>query len=60
MVQAEYQRRISTGEIHHPALTRWGILRVAIDADTGIVETQEQWDDLTSIAEQSSAASAAF
>jgi hypothetical protein len=47
--QAEYQRRINTGETHHPALTRWGILRVAIDADTGIVETQEQWDDLTSV-----------
>lgn len=49
-VQAEYQRRTSTGEIHHPALTRWGILRIAVDANTAVVETQEQWDDLTSIA----------
>jgi hypothetical protein len=47
--QAEYQRRASTGETHHPTLSRWGILRVAIDADTAIVETQEQWDDLTSV-----------
>src|SRR5438094_6562465 len=30
-VQAEYQRRIGRGESHEPALTRWGILRVAID-----------------------------
>ena len=48
-VQAEYQRRIRTGETHHPALSRWGILRVAVDTDTAIVETQEQWDDLTSV-----------
>jgi hypothetical protein len=51
-VQAEYQRRASRGETHDPALTRWGILRVAIDADTAIVETQEQWDDLTSVGGQ--------
>ena len=48
-VQAEYQRRTSRDEIHHPALSRWGILRVAVDADTAILETQEQWDDLTSV-----------
>jgi len=48
-VQAEYQRRASTSETHHPALSRWGILRVAVDGDTAIVETQEQWDDLTSV-----------
>jgi hypothetical protein len=48
-IQAEYQRRISTGETHHPALSRWGILRVAVDADTAVVETQEQWDELTSV-----------
>jgi hypothetical protein len=49
-VQAEYQRRASIDEIHHPALSRWGILRVAVEGDTAVVETQEQWDDLTSIA----------
>ena len=49
-VQAEYQRRASMDEIHHPALSRWGILRVAVQGDTAVVETQEQWDDLTSIA----------
>jgi hypothetical protein len=48
-VQAEYQRRTSTGETHHPALSRWGILRVAVERETAIVETQEQWDDLTSV-----------
>jgi hypothetical protein len=48
-VQAEYQRRARRDEIHHPALSRWGILHVAIDRETAIVETQEQWDDLISV-----------
>src|SRR5262249_55128139 len=51
-VQAEYQHRATRGETHDPALRRWGILRVAVDADTAIVETQEQWDDLTSVGGQ--------
>jgi hypothetical protein len=51
-VQAEYLRRASKGETHDPALRRWGILRLAVDADTAVVETQEQWDDLMSIGGQ--------
>ena len=51
-VQNEYQRRASTGETHNPVLTRWGILRVTVDAEIATVETQEQWDDLTSIGGQ--------
>jgi hypothetical protein len=51
-VQAEYQRRARRGETHDPALTRWGILRMAVNADTAMVETQEQWDDLTSVGGQ--------
>lgn len=48
-VQAEYRRRATKGESHDPALTRWGVLRVAVDGDTATVETQEQWDDITSV-----------
>jgi hypothetical protein len=51
-VQAEYQGRAARGETHDPALTRWGILSVAIDSDTATVETQEQWDDQTSVGGQ--------
>jgi hypothetical protein len=48
-VQAEYRRRATRGETHDPALTRWGVLRIMIDGDSATVETQEQWDDVTSI-----------
>jgi hypothetical protein len=48
-VQAEYQRRARRGETHDPALTRWGVLRIAVNGDTATVETQEQWDDITSV-----------
>ena len=48
-VQAEYQRRTGRGESHEPALTRWGILGVAIDRDSATIETQELWDDRTTI-----------
>jgi hypothetical protein len=48
-VQAEYQRRAARGEAHDPALTRWGVLRIAMAGDTATVETQEQWDDITSV-----------
>jgi hypothetical protein len=51
-VQAEYQRRIGRGESHEPALTRWGILSVTVDRDSATIETQEQWDDRTSIGGQ--------
>jgi hypothetical protein len=51
-VQNEYQRRASKGETHNPMLTRWGVLRVTIDAEIAIVETQEQWDDLTIVGGQ--------
>lgn len=48
-VQAEYQRRAARGETHAPTLTRWGVLHVAVTHDTAQVETQEQWDDITSV-----------
>jgi len=51
-VQAEYQRRAMRDETHNPALTRWGILRVVVDSDAATVETQEQWDDQTSVGGQ--------
>jgi hypothetical protein len=50
--QAEYGRRATRGETHNPALTRWGILRVVVDSDAATVETQEQWDDQTSVGGQ--------
>jgi hypothetical protein len=48
-IQAEYQRRAARGEAHEPALTRWGVLRIAVAGDTATVETQEQWDVITSV-----------
>ncbi len=51
-VQAEYARRATRGETHEPALTRWGVLRIAVDGNSATVETQEQWDDITSIGGQ--------
>ena len=48
-VQAEYARRVARGETHAPALTRWGVLAVSVQGDTATVETQEQWDDITSV-----------
>lgn len=48
-VQVEYQRRITKGETHDPMMSRWGVLKIAVDGATAMVETQEQWDDLTSI-----------
>jgi hypothetical protein len=51
-VQAEYRRRAMRTETHDPALTRWGVLRIAVDSDTATVETQEQWDDVMSVGGQ--------
>jgi hypothetical protein len=51
-VQAEYQRRATRGEAHEPALTRWGVLRIAVTGDAALIETQEQWDDITSVGGQ--------
>jgi hypothetical protein len=51
-VQAEYQRRAARGEAHEPALTRWGVMRIAVADDTATVETQEQWDDITTVGGQ--------
>ena len=48
-VQAEYARRSARGETHNPALTRWGVLAISVQGDTATVETQEQWDDITSV-----------
>jgi len=50
--QAEYGRRATRGESHNPALTRWGVLRVVVNSDAATVETQEQWDDQTSVSGQ--------
>jgi hypothetical protein len=51
-VQAEYGRRATRGETHDPALTRWGVLNSVVDGDIATVETQEQWDDITSVGGQ--------
>jgi hypothetical protein len=51
-VQAEYQRRATRVETHEATLTRWGVLQVTITDDTARVETQEQWDDITSVGGQ--------
>jgi hypothetical protein len=51
-VQAEYQRRAARGEAHEPALSLWGVLRIDVAGDTATVETQEQWDDITSVGGQ--------
>lgn len=50
--QAEYQRRATRAETHDPSLIRWGVLRVAVQGDAATVETQEQWDDTTSVGGQ--------
>jgi len=50
--QAEYGRRATRGETHNPALTRWSVLRVEVVSNTATVETQEQWDDQTSVGGQ--------
>jgi hypothetical protein len=51
-IQTEYRRRVARGEAHDPTLTRWGVLRIALHGDTATVETQEQWDDITSLGGQ--------
>lgn len=48
-VQAEYQRRATRAETHEPTLTRWGALQTTVTGDTARVETQEQWNDITSV-----------
>ncbi len=48
-IQAEYARRATRGETHAPALTRWGVLAVSVQGNSATVETQEQWDDITSV-----------
>lgn len=46
-VQQEYARRAISGERREATLARWGVLKAAIDTDTAVVETQEQWDVVT-------------
>jgi hypothetical protein len=48
-VQVEYARRTARGETHEPTLTRWGVLRAEVTGASARVETQEQWDDITSV-----------
>lgn len=48
-IQQEYARRAATGEQREATLVRWGVLNTAIQADTAIVETQEQWDVITAV-----------
>lgn len=50
--QAEYERRATRAETHEPTLTRWGVLQATITGDTAHIETQEQWDDITSVVGQ--------
>lgn len=51
-VDAEYQRRAGRGETTDAALSRWGVLRIEVERDTALVETQEQWDAVTSVGDQ--------
>lgn len=48
-VDVEYQRREGRGETTDAALNRWGVLRIEVQHDTALVETQEQWDVVTSV-----------
>lgn len=48
-VDVEYQRREGRGETTDAALNRWGVLRIEVQRDTALVETQEQWDVVTSV-----------
>jgi hypothetical protein len=48
-VQAAYERRRARGETIDAALTRWGVLHVRVTSDSALVETQEQWDVVTSV-----------
>jgi hypothetical protein len=48
-VQAEYARRATRGETHAPTLTRWDVLQADVTGGTARVETQELWDDITSV-----------
>lgn len=48
-VQAEYTRRRQRGELSDASLVRWGVLDLRIDGDVARVETQEQWDVITSL-----------
>ncbi|MEN9933895.1 MAG: hypothetical protein RLZZ387_474, partial [Chloroflexota bacterium] len=47
--QAEFARRAQRGETSDAALVRWGVLRSVVDGDTALIETQEQWDVITSV-----------
>jgi hypothetical protein len=47
--QAEYERRQQRGETSDASLVRWGVLRLEIQGDIATLETQEQWDVLTSM-----------
>jgi hypothetical protein len=48
-VQAEFARRAQRGEMSEAALVRWGVLRSVVDGNTALIETQEQWDVITSV-----------
>jgi hypothetical protein len=47
--QAEYERRQQRGETSDASLVRWGVLRLEIQGDIATLETQEQWDVLTTV-----------
>jgi hypothetical protein len=48
-VQGEFERRARQGETSDAQLVRWGVLRTTITGDAARVETQEQWDVITSV-----------
>lgn len=48
-IQQEYARRAATGERREATLVRWGVLETVMQADTAMVETQEQWDVITAV-----------
>jgi hypothetical protein len=48
-VQAEFARRAQRGETSDASLVRWGVLSSVVAGDTALIETQEQWDVITSV-----------
>jgi hypothetical protein len=46
--RAEFARRTIGDERSEASLVRWGVLQITIDGVQALVETQEQWDVITS------------
>jgi hypothetical protein len=46
--RAEFARRTLGDERSEASLVRWGVLQITVDGEQAQVETQEQWDVITS------------